>query len=43
MKTALIIGENRKSNSITISTAIEVHIVGVTANKLNEAKVEIEK
>jgi hypothetical protein len=36
MKTALIIGGNnwyRKSNSITISTAIEVHIVGVTENK----------
>jgi predicted ATPase len=43
MKTALIIGENGIGKATTLQlTAIEVHIVGVT-NKLNEAKVEIEK
>jgi NADP-dependent 3-hydroxy acid dehydrogenase YdfG len=46
MKTALIIGGNSGIGTTTLQLAqqgIEVHVVGATANKLNEAKVEIEK
>jgi NAD(P)-dependent dehydrogenase (short-subunit alcohol dehydrogenase family) len=47
MKTALIIGGNSgigKATTLQLAQqGIEVHIVGATANKLNEAKVEIEK
>jgi NADPH:quinone reductase-like Zn-dependent oxidoreductase len=47
MKTALIIGGNSgigKATTLQLAQqGIEVHVVGVTENKLNEAKVEIEK
>ncbi|MFT7164825.1 MAG: NAD(P)-dependent dehydrogenase (short-subunit alcohol dehydrogenase family) [Flavobacterium sp.] len=47
MKTALIIGGNSgigKSTAIQLAQqGVEVHIVGVTASKINEAKNEIDK